>query len=171
MWFLYLVCIIGSIFVLFGFVAMVAGPKWRGAPFVPSSRERIRTMIQLSDSLKPLRMADLGSGDGRIVIAFARAGIEAHGFELNPILVLWARLRIRVLGLQKKAFIHLGNYWKADLSPFDVVTVYGFPPIMTELEKKLRRELKPSARVFSNNFHFPNWTNVRKGDGVHVYHA
>src|SRR3989344_4010334 len=117
MWFLYLACVVGGIFVLFGFVAMAAGPKWRGAPFVPSSRKRIRTMIRLSNLPAPRRMADLGSGDGRIVIAFARAGIEAHGFELNPVLVFWARTRIRFLGLQDRAFIHLGYYWNADLSP------------------------------------------------------
>ena len=167
--FLYaLLVVVGIIFVLFGFIAMFAGPKGRGAPFVPSSAKKVRTMVRLS-SRQAERMADLGSGDGRMVIAFARAGIEAHGFELNPVLVLWARMRILFSGLRGRAYIHLGNYWNADLSQFDVVTVFGLPPIMAVLEKKLRRELRPGARVFSNNFHFPTWASVQKEDDVYVY--
>ena len=170
MFLLYVLCATGIIFVLFGFIAMFAGPKGRGAPFVPSSVKSIRTMVHLSGSPAPKRVADLGSGDGRIVIAFARVGIEAHGFELNPVLVLWARMRILFLGLQDRAHIHLGNYWKADLSQFNIVTVFGLPPMMADLEKKLRRELKPGTRVFSNSFHFPTWESVQKEDGIHVYY-
>ena len=165
----YALCILAIVFVSFGFAVMFIGPKGKGIPFVPTSKKKVRTLMRLSEPLTAKRMADLGSGDGRIVIAFARAGVEAHGFELNPVLVLWARMRIRFLGLKGRAHIHLGNYWNADLSQFDIVTVYGLPGMMGELERKLRRELRPGARVFSNNFHFPTLTNVRKEEGVYLY--
>ncbi len=156
---------------IFGFIAMFAGPKGRGVPFVPSSKKNVETMVRLSGAKSGETVADLGSGDGRIVIAFARAGIEAHGYELNPVLVFWARLRILFSGLGGKAHIHLGNYWKEDYARFNIVTVFGLPPMMGELEKKLKRELKPGSRVFSNGFHFPTWERVQKENGISMYRA
>jgi len=114
-------------------------------------------------------MVDLGSGDGRIVIAFARAGADAHGYELNPVLVWWSRLHALALGLSNNAHFHIGSYWKEDLSKYRIVTIYGVPSMIQPLEKKLREELMPGARVLSNNTTLPNWTPSKSESGVYRY--
>src|SRR3990167_10270805 len=96
-----------------------------GAPYAPVADNRIRTMIKLLRLKKNDKLVDLGSGDGRIVIAFAKLGIESHGYEINPVLVAISRFRIRRLGLQNKAAIHFKDFWIVDLSEYNLVGLYG----------------------------------------------
>jgi len=138
-------------------------------PFVPSSEERLKTMVALAAVLPGQKAADLGSGDGRIVIALAKEGAEAHGFEIDYRLAKEARKKIHEEGLENRAFIHQQDFFKADLGDFDILTVYGITSIMGPLEGKLRSELKPGARVISNFFSFPTWEHEVKVGEVYVY--
>ena len=95
-------------------------------------------MIALAQIKPQTKAVDLGSGDGRIVIALARAGVDAVGYEINPILAWWSRIRIYRLGLQSRARIYNQSFWSADLSGFDVVMIFGITHIMGRLEKKLK---------------------------------
>lgn len=140
-----------------------------GAPFAPLADNRIQTMIKLLKLKKGDKLADLGSGDGRIVIAFAKLGIESHGYEINPLLVAWSRLRIRKLGLQKKAIIHFKDFWLQDLSSFNAVTLYGIAHIMGRLEKKLKKQLKPGSKIAANYFQFPDLKPLKKENKVWYY--
>ena len=140
-----------------------------GAPFVPSHNKTVHKMINLLYIKAGEKAADLGSGNGKIVIALARAGAEAHGYEINPLLVWWSRRNIRQAGLEGKAFVHLRNFWSEDFSDFNVVTLYGVPHIMERLEKKLLQELPRGARVVSNSFTFPDWPWTQKEDNVYLY--
>ncbi len=144
-------------------------PIIRGAPFVPSHYKIVEEMVSLANIKRGMKVADLGSGDGRIVIALAEAGAEVHGYEINPILVWWARRNIRRKKLSSKAFIHWGSFWRYNLASFDVITVFGINHIMKSLEKKLKRELKKNARVVSNVFTFPNWPHSQKIGRVYIY--
>lgn len=148
-----------SIFVLFA----------RGAVYVPSSYAKVEKMIKLAGPKTGEVAVDLGSGDGRIVIALAKAGAIAHGYEINPFLVWWSRYKIQRLGLTDRAFIHWQNFWKVDLSKADVVVVYGINYIMRSLEKKLKKELKTGARVISYAFPFPSWNHKHKEAGIFLY--
>lgn len=126
-------------------------------------------MISLSDIKSGEKAIDLGSGDGRLVIALAKKGIEAHGYEINPFLVWLSRNNIKRVGLEGEAFIHFKNFWYVDFSEFNVVTVYGISYMMKRLEAKLRKELKPGSRIVSNCFAFPNWPYFKKEDKVYLY--
>ena len=146
----------GAIIVtVFALVFLVFFPLGRGAIYVASTPEKTLLMAELSDAAVGERAADLGSGDGRVVIALARRGAEAHGFEVNPILVLVARRNVRRSGLQGRAFIHWKSFWRADLSPFNVLTLFQGSAIMRRLEAKVRRELAAGARVISDCWGFP----------------
>lgn len=138
-------------------------------PPVPTRESAVADMVALATLQPGERVADLGSGDGRIVVAFARAGAEAHGYESNLFLVLIARRKIRKTRLGNIAHVHWANFWKVDLSPFNVVTIYGMPYLMKPLERKLQAELHPGARVLSNYFEFPNWTALRTQRDIHLY--
>lgn len=158
-----------SFLVLLFAIFILLRPIVSGAVFYPTSDENAGIMLQLAGVKPNERAVDLGSGDGRIVIALARAGAEAHGYEINPFLVRKSRRAIQEAGLDKKALVHCRSFWRETFSSFDVVAVYGIPPIMGKLEKKLRRELKPGARVVSNTFQFPSWIPERSLGAVYLY--
>ena len=126
-----------------------------GAPYVPTLKRDIKKIISISNAKPRDKVADIGSGDGRILVAFARKGIEAHGYEVSPALVAWSKLKIFTLGLSNKAFVHQSSFWEKDFSEFNVVVVFGMTKIMGELDKKLNAELKPGSVVVSNIFKLP----------------
>jgi 16S rRNA A1518/A1519 N6-dimethyltransferase RsmA/KsgA/DIM1 with predicted DNA glycosylase/AP lyase activity len=139
-----------------------------GAPFQPSSDKELKEILELAKPNKKQKMVDLGSGNGKVIIEFAKRGIEAHGYEINPLLVWLSRAKIKKLGL-KKAFIHGGNFMNANLSKFNIITSFQISYIMPGLEKKLKKELKPRAKVISNTWKFPNWKPKRKLGHVYLY--
>ncbi len=147
----------------------VLGTLFLGAFFASSKKEIVEKIVLISDVKPGEKAIDLGSGDGRLVIALAKAGAEAHGYEVNPILVWLSKKNIKKAGLEGKAFVHLKNFWIVDFSQFDVVMVYGISYIMKRLETKLKRELRPGSRVVSNYFVFPNWQHSKKEDNVYLY--
>jgi hypothetical protein len=153
----------------FYLVFFVFFPLGRGAIYDPSTMEQTRRMVEMAGVAVGEKAVDLGSGDGRVVIALARLGAEAHGYEINPVLVARSRRAIAEAGLSKKARIHWGSFWRADLSGFDVVTTFQVGFIMGRLEAKLRRELSPSARIVSHHWRFPGLRAEHIGDDMYVY--
>ncbi len=164
-----LILTIAIILTAFFLVFYVFFPLGRGAVYVPSTREKALLIARLSGAGPGERAVDLGSGDGRIVIALARQGAEAHGFEVNPVLVLISLRNIRRAGLRGRAFIHLKSFWRADLSQFHVVTLFQGSFVMRRLEAKVRREGAPGARVVSDCFGFPTMTAERVEGTVVCY--
>jgi len=146
-------------------------PIVRGAPFVATKKEAVEKIIALGGVREGDTTIDIGSGDGRIVIACARRGAMAHGYEINPLLVWVSKQNIKRAGLTKNAFIHWANFWWKNCSRFDVVTIYGMPHLMKSLERKLRRELKPGSRVVSNSFPFPTWHPDGVEGKLYLYRA
>ena len=165
---LYWVSVLLELVVLFFVGYILARPIIRGAVYFPTKPKNVELMMNFLD-LNRGCIVDLGSGDGRIVIALAKRGIEAHGYEINPLLVLYSRLKIRSLGLEQKACIHWKSFWRVDFSKFDGVIVYGFPSIMYRLGKKLEKELKPQTKIISNMYQFPAWKYDQKTNGVYLY--
>lgn len=155
------------VLVIFGLAgaAILASSVINGAPYVPTRAFIVEKMLE---GVGPgMKLVDLGSGDGRIVMAAARKGAEAVGFEINPILVLISRWRIRRRKLSAK--VYWKSFWQADLSPFDVVTVFGITKIMPGLEAKFRKELKRGACIVSYAFALPTWPQTEKHDSLYFY--
>ncbi len=141
---------------------------WNGAIFVPTDSKTVEDIIQLLEIKPGMKVVDLGSGDGRIVIALAQAGATATGFENNPILFLWSWIKIKKLGLSQ-AQIKFSSFWASDLGQFDAVVVFGMTHIMSRLERKLAQELHPGTFVISNIFKFPHWHTEREAGSLKVY--
>lgn len=142
---------------------------FRGAFFASSGKDTVKKMVLLSRAKPGDKAVDLGSGDGRLVIALAKAGAEAHGYEINPILVWWSKRQIKKAGLSGKAFVSCKNFWNLDLSSFNIITVFGIGYMMARLESKLKKELKPGAKIISKYFTFPNWQHSKKEASIYVY--
>ena len=141
----------------------------QGPIFAPSSETAISTMLKLAKIKRGVRIADLGSGDGRVVRAFAKKGVEIHGYEINPLLVLISKHKIKEEGLGNNAFVHWRSFWKIDLSQFNIIIVFGIDYIMNRLKRKLLKELKPGSTVIANIFPFPDWKYINKKDGIYLY--
>lgn len=143
--------------------------KAEKVPFVQSSWFHIETMIELSNPKPGEKIADLGSGDGRILLLFAKAGAEAHGYEIDHELILKADAKIAEQNLENKIIIYEKDFWEEDLSPYSVIAIYGMDSVMERLENKLKKELKPGSRVVSNIFQFPNWKEKETKNNVRLY--
>lgn len=141
----------------------------QGAPFVVSRDEDIQTILRLLKRKRGKKAADLGSGDGKLVIALARMGFRVDGYEINPWLVYRSRQAIKKAKLTKMAHIYWKSIWKADFSSYDIVTVYAIAHIMGRISKKLQKELPKGSVVTSNYFTFPDWKPVKEEGRIHLY--
>jgi SAM-dependent methyltransferase len=126
-------------------------------PFVPSPQEVVDKMIELAGVKKGDTVYDLGSGDGRIVIAAAKKGAKAVGFEIDPDLVTESRDNIRKTGVRELAEIRNQDILTVDLSPASVVTMYLLPDVNLKLKPNLLSQLKPGSRVVSHSFDMGDW--------------
>lgn len=160
------VCSIGFVAFLVAFAYGMA----TGAPFVPSNDERVVEMLRMAAIKEGERVVDLGSGDGRLVVAAARQGAISHGREIGLFLWLWSQANIAASGLRGNASTSCGDFWQLPLHEVDVVFVYLLPRHMERLERKLRSELQPGSRIVSNAFTFPGWEpEEANGQGVYLY--
>ncbi|HEX5429481.1 MAG TPA: hypothetical protein VFX17_00150 [Patescibacteria group bacterium] len=152
-------------------LAACIGMIWyimQGPFFVPTLALTVAQMVELSGIKPGQKFADLGSGDGRVVVAFARAGAQATGFEINPLLVWYSRWKIRRFKLSN-AQILTSNFWHKNLGEYDCLTVFGIDHIMPSLGKKLVAELGPQAIVISNAFRIPGLTQIGQKGSLIIY--
>jgi len=107
-------------------------------------------MLELAGVTKDDRVVDLGSGDGRILLAASGTyGCRSVGYEIDPALVGESRARIRDRGLGALAVVEDQNLFEADLSSFSVVTLYLGEKINSRLLPQLLK-LKPGSRIVSH---------------------
>jgi hypothetical protein len=139
-----------------------------GAPFVPLDPSNVREMVALARIGPGDKVADLGSGDGRILIAAAKAGAEAEGWEINPLLWALSLWNIRRAGVAGKARAHCRSYWDRSMAGKTVVTLFLITGRMPQMERKLMAELPAGARVVSYGFQFPTWP-LKASNGKKMY--
>ena len=150
--------------VLVGAATGAQGPI-KLAPYYPTPASVVVKMLALGDLKPGEKMFDLGSGDGRIVIAAAqRFRAEAVGVELDKDLCKQSLERIRKLGLEKTAQIVNGDILKQDYSSADLITVYLLPNSNDKVQPLLERQLKKGTRVGAHDFEFRGWTPVKVED-------
>ncbi|MPZ78050.1 MAG: methyltransferase domain-containing protein, partial [Deltaproteobacteria bacterium] len=128
------------------------------APFDPTPQEVVDRMLALAGVKNSDVVYDLGSGDGRMVIAAAKEyGARAVGFEVDPGLVKLSREKIKQEKLEELVEIRRQNFMTADLSPATVVTLYLSQDGNQALKRILMRQLQPGARVVSYTFDMGDW--------------
>lgn len=132
-------------------------------PFVETPEVVVDSMLALADVSSGDVVYDLGSGDGRIVIAAAKKyGAQGVGIELRSDLVKEARQRAREAGVADLVEFREGDLFKADISDATVVTLYLLPNVNLKLRSKLVRELRPGTRVVSHNYGMGAWSPNEK---------
>jgi len=126
--------------------------------FVPTPSAVVDAMLRFAGVTPQDVVYDLGSGDGRIVIAAAQKyGARAVGVELDRELVQKARERARKAGVDDKVTFVQGDLFKADISSATVVTLYLSFSTNRRLQSKLMRELPRGARIVSHRFDMADW--------------
>ena len=136
-----------------------------GAGWEPTSRKKVRRMLDLSEVGPSDVVYDLGSGDGRVVMEAARSyGARAVGVEADPLRVLYSRMSVSVRHLDGRVRVVWGNFFHTDLSDATVVTLFLTQGTNRRLKEKLLSELKPGARVVSYVWTFEDWTPDSKDE-------
>ncbi len=162
--------VVGVIVVVGIFLSYTIIPHfWGDAPYVGSKREKVERMLRLAKLTETDRVVDLGSGDGRLVFAAAKEGVdEAVGYEIHPILVWRSKILAKLFRLPQAVF-RSQSFWDVSLSEFNVVFVYQLPRVMIRLAKKFSEELPLGARIISNSFELPGWEAILEEEGVRMY--
>lgn len=126
-----------EIVLIIGVVAifLFAGVVAFGAPYLPTLTTRVSDAIELLDLKPGQTMLELGCGDGRLLRAAAKKGIKAVGYELNPLLVIYAKLSSIRYG--KLVSVRWANYWQIEWPPADGMYVFLLNPYMSKLHKKV----------------------------------
>lgn len=138
-------------------MAQQFSPAENLGPNIPTPPAIVDRMLDMAHVKAGDVVYDLGSGDGRVLIAAVQKyGARAVGIEINPDLCEKARKNVQALGLQDKISIIHGSVLRTDLRPADVVTMY----FLTLSNEKLRpnlEKLRPGTRVVSFQFPIRGW--------------
>lgn len=131
----------------------------RDVPYVPTPPEAVKKMLELADVQPDDLLYDLGSGDGRIVIAAIRDfGVKrAIGIDIDPQRIRESWQNAQNAGVADQADFRRGNIFEEDFSDADVITMYLLSRVNRDLRPRLLNELRPGTRLVSHQFTMGDW--------------
>jgi hypothetical protein len=143
------------------FVVYVVWKYWTlliGAGYDPTPMDKVYKMLNLAQTGKDDIVYDLGSGDGRIVIAAAKQfNARAHGIEADPFRFLFSWCMVLFSGQAERIHLHFGNFHRQYIGGATVVTLFLYKTANESLKNKLMTELKPGTRIVSYVWQFEDW--------------
>ncbi len=146
------------------------------APFVPTPANIVARMLEMAGVGPDDVLYDVGSGDGRIVIAAAKErGARGVGIEIDPALAETARKNAVAAGVGERVEFICQDAARADFSGATVLAVYLLPESLDLLRPKFEAELRPGARVISHDYEIPGWENRKTASesidepGIHLH--
>jgi SAM-dependent methyltransferase len=148
--------------VAWGVPALAAQPFWYlknlDSPFVPTNLATVDAMLRVANVSASDYVIDLGSGDGRILIAAARQyGARGMGVDLDPQLVRESLENARMAGVSDRVTFQQRDLFDTDIRKASVVTLYLLPEVNFKLRPRLLAELRPGTRVVSHGFGLGEW--------------
>jgi hypothetical protein len=122
--------------------------------FVPTRDAVVEAMLNMANVTKNDVVYDLGSGDGKIVIAAAKRGARAIGVDIDPVRIKEANANAQTAGVTDRVTFINGDIFDPaiKINEASVVTLYLLPALNLKLRPRLWAELKPGTRVVSNSF-------------------
>jgi precorrin-6B methylase 2 len=136
--------------------APTPGQPGKDVVWVPTSPELVEKMLDMAEVTSSDFVIDLGSGDGRNVIAAAKRGARALGVEYNPDLVELSRQRAEAAHVSDKATFVRGDMYAADVSQATVLALFLTPEVLDRMTDKFLA-MKPGARIVLNTFPITEW--------------
>lgn len=141
-------------------------------PFVPTPDNVVDAMLRLAQVGPGDVVYDLGSGDGRIVIAAAqRYGARGVGIDIDPERIRESNENAAAAGVDNQVRFIQGDLFEANIRPATVVTLYLLSSVNDELRPRLLEQLRPGTRVVSHAFDMGDWPPDARTevDGAEIY--
>jgi precorrin-6B methylase 2 len=132
------------------------GQPGKDVVWVPTTHVLIDVMLNLASVTPRDYVIDLGSGDGRLVIAAAKRGARAHGVEYEPDMVALSRYNAARAGVSGRATFERGDMFEADFSQANVLTLFLLPGNLRRLAPKFV-DLRPGTRIVTNTYKIDGW--------------
>jgi hypothetical protein len=127
-------------------------------PYVPTPYVVVEEMLRLANVGSDDFVADLGSGDGRILIAAAeKFGARGVGVDLDPERIAESIENAQAAGVTDRVEFFRQDLFKFDFARASVVTMYLLPVVNQKLRPRLLNELKPGTRIVSHDFDLGDW--------------
>lgn len=142
-----------------------------GAPFIPTSKEKVDQILREANLKKGQVFVDLGSGDGSLLKKAVRQyQTKGIGFEINPFLVIYSRFKSRLEKIKNISF-ERKNVFSADLNKANVIFLYLMPDIIDKLRVKLEKQTRKGTLIISHRFEIYGWENklIKKLDDSHPF--
>ncbi len=134
----------------------VVGQSGRDVVWVPTPAVLVEKMLDVAKVTPKDFVMDLGSGDGRNIIAAAKRGARALGVEYNPDMVELSKRVAEKEGVAEKAQFVQGDMYVADISQATVLALFLLPENLNKLADKFLA-LKPGSRIVANHFAVSGW--------------
>jgi SAM-dependent methyltransferase len=132
-------------------------------PYVPTPYVVVEEMLRLAKVGADDFVIDLGSGDGRILIAAARKfGAHGEGVDLDPERIEESVANAQAEGVADRVAFHRQDLFKFDIGRASVVTMYLLPSVNMKLRPRLLNDLKPGTRIVSHDFDLGDWQPDQK---------
>src|SRR5678815_3196863 len=132
------------------------GQGGKDSVWVPTPPALIERMLDMACVTAQDYVIDLGSGDGRMVIAAAKRGARALGVEYNPMLVEAARRTAALEDVAHRATFVQGDLYDADVSEATVLALFLLPENLRRLRLKFDG-LRAGTRIVTNRFEIDGW--------------
>lgn len=136
---------------------VVVGQDGKDVVYLPTPAPLVEKMLDLAGVMPQDVVVDLGSGDGRIVIAAAKRGARALGIEYDAELVALSRRSAAAEGVGERATFLQADLFEADFSQATIVTTFLLADLMLRVAPKIL-DLAPGSRLVSNSFTIEGWT-------------
>ena len=132
------------------------GQAGKDVVWVPTDEKLVEKMLDIAKITPQDFVMDLGSGDGRNVIAAAKRGATAVGVEFNPQMVELSRANAKKAGVADRATFIEGDMYTADISKATALVLFLLPVNLEKLTPNFLN-LKPGTRIVDNTFAIPGW--------------
>ena len=141
-------------------------------PYLPTPPTTIEAALTLLNLDETSIFADLGSGEGNVTISVAeKFRCFCVGFEINPRLIKEAKQKIKNAPIKCNVDYVQADLFNVDLSCFDALYVYPFPPIVKNLSEKLKTECKKTAKIIAYDYPLTEFTpkkTITVNTGIHT---
>lgn len=149
------------LFLTFGLIVLV------GPPYVPTLRRQAEAALDLLDLKPGQTLLELGSGDGRVMLAAARRGWHVVGIELNPFLVIVSLLV--TWRYRRQVRVVWGGYFTKQWPEVQGIFTFMLPRYMSKLDRHITKQYRRPVRLASYAFEIPGRTESDAREGVFLY--
>jgi len=128
------------------------------APYVPTAMPVVKAMLDMANVGPADIVYDLGSGDGRLVIAAAQHhnAKKAVGIDIDPVRIKESDENAKAAGVADRAVFREEDLFRSNFSDATVVTMYLLPEMITRLRPTLQN-LTPGSRIVTHTFTMGDW--------------